>query len=463
MTKLTIPLAKQAAQDNQGKDISGHFKIDSRIATFKIFWKQQNSKDRQKSFADLVGLISRDIMEQGYTENPKQGNIVHHNETAFHVNHSTCHAIRQSAYQDLYFESIKRHGANGYKEAALSFSHEEYAIMRLAGIIHRAARTNEQGFPADKRYGERCSQVFEFVATQLGFNSELIQFVQNTMNTYQDSSQIQQQDQEQVSQDPKGIPSNFGLHARKKAILFERILMMGHSTDLVRCWGPKKESEVVDAISSRLKDLADFDSRDMTKIFLSIGEDYCRMTGNQLSLLHRENYNPALAVSSAKHAENTFNTLEAAKQRSLLKIHIARQIQALEQSLKKLNEQHQGLSQKSLEKFIKKLTNVVHHHSLHKPLTSIEAALMNETQSFINKVKGVKQEPSFLDKIFKVVLEFIHSVCVFFGITSKKLIHKTKDTTHGTTFNGSSEYLSKLNLFAKTLDPTSTVKAQKSG
>ena len=103
--------------------------------------------------------------------------------------------------------------------------------------------------------------------------------------------------------------------ARQKAILFERLIEIGHQTDLVRCWGSDQYRKVHTNITNRLNGLLPnkCDPEKFAENFLKMAADLCSATGAAVKMLKEKpcEQNIALTVKSANNVEDTRKNLHA--------------------------------------------------------------------------------------------------------------------------------------------------------
>lgn len=82
----------------------------------------------------------------------------------------------------------------------------------------------------------------------------------------------------------KNIPEGC---ARQKAILFERLIELGHQTDLVRCRTQDHFARVRDDLALRLDGMlsSDCDTKNIASKFLDMAGSLCRATGAPVYML----------------------------------------------------------------------------------------------------------------------------------------------------------------------------------
>lgn len=314
--KKAIQLSGGTEQDQMGNNLTNYFTYRTSINDHAQFWlKPLNVKTKDLNAA--MKIISEDLMEKDYSEvqsGGHSGNIHYQGKIAYHQNHGTAHGLRQREYQTQYLELVKEQGTEAFKLAAKSLTSEELEIMKLSAYMHRIGRTNERGFLSDPLYGPRSMQIFTQVALDLGFDSKLVKFVAGTMNKFRSARELLQQN----SGDPLADPDYSSFSdvpvgcAREKAILFERLIELGHQTDLVRCWGYGKYLDVHVNLAKRLDGMLtkSCDIKEMAGKFLDLAGILCQTTGAPVNMLQKSvGRNVQLIVKSANHVVHTKDTL----------------------------------------------------------------------------------------------------------------------------------------------------------
>ncbi|NDH08309.1 MAG: hypothetical protein EBY16_01595 [Gammaproteobacteria bacterium] len=312
-----IKLIEPVNRDALGRDITEYFSYRASIRDYQQFWLKKTDK-REDDLNRIMDIISKDLMEKDYSEEGKSGQYNLRNnegEIAYHPNHGTSHGLRQREYQIQYLELIKQQGSTEFQIAAQHLTEQELEIMKLSAFMHRLGRTNERGFFEDSLYGPRSQQIFTAIASDLGFEQSLIEFVAGTMSNFRSDDDLKKQNSHDCSADPvftafQDLPKGC---ARQKAILFERLIEMGHQTDLVRCWVQHQYGPVHAAISKRFDGILEdgCDPSQLTEKFLLMATELCKGSGAPIRLL-KEHITPrddAITISSACNLLDTKNRL----------------------------------------------------------------------------------------------------------------------------------------------------------
>jgi len=283
-----VVLSGAPAKDTAGFDLTGYFQYRTSLSDHKQYWLKPDDEARGR----VIEIISQDLMEQDYSEvlnkHRKNDNITHNGKIAHHPNHGTSHGLRQKEHQTQYLELIKQRGTPLYQEAASNLTAEELAIMKLAAYMYRLGRTNELPFYEDPLYRPRAAQIFRQVAKELEFNPDLIELIAGTMNVFRSIAELQEQDNGQGPMlQVKGIQDVPLASARQKAILFERLIEMGHLTEWVRCYYPRRLSTARGLIAFRLKGMLSSPSQadKIVGLFLQGAAQLNKITGDSVSML----------------------------------------------------------------------------------------------------------------------------------------------------------------------------------
>lgn len=323
-----IDLTGPEAKDSLGNDLSTYFRYRKQLSDHRQYWLKESIIQDSN---EVTRIISEDLMEQDYSENALEirsmydgGNITFGDKVAYHQNHGTAHGLRQREYQTQYLQLVRQCGADVYQQAASHLTIEEVELMRLAAYTHRLGRTNERGFKGDPLYGPRAAQIFTHLATSLGFNPLLITSIASTMNVFRSGDQIRDQDHgggpepaiQGFKDDPKGV-------ARHKGILFERLIEMGHITDLVRCQSPHEEESNKTKIMNRISGLLQpgMDAKWITDAFFDMASALCQATG--ANVIKKTSYKKGdlrLIVEAATQPLKTVSTLKIEAQKAMNEI-----------------------------------------------------------------------------------------------------------------------------------------------
>ncbi|STX36885.1 SidE phosphodiesterase domain-containing protein [Legionella feeleii] len=195
---------------------------------FKKFW--QHNANTNKS--GIWQCLANNYINRPYLDIPSviakySYNLQHDNYTVYHRNHDVTHAVRQRHYAQNYLEIIAKYGKDEFSTLAEAIINdaEVKTCLELAIFLCRSGRTNEQSGRDDPNNAKRSSELFTEVATRLGFDKGLIEFLAFSIATHKpDFAKYK----DLVSK----LPGN---DKEKLAKLLYRIIDLSHHTDLVRC------------------------------------------------------------------------------------------------------------------------------------------------------------------------------------------------------------------------------------
>lgn len=255
------------------------------LSNFKKFWKTG------RAFA-LFEALSQDIIETPYVDAP--GDFMQLHLIAYHTNHGTTHALRQTLLVRSYFEYLQYEGTQDIKEVINSLTSEEIAALELAAFLFRSGRTNEASWNVDSTYGKRSAAIFKDIAIKLKFKSELVDALCIAFDYHQAI--------------PLSKPFNNSTleQSQKKADLFRNLLKLSHESDLVRC--EVSQEKVMSPIKETLATLVPKAKIDMVcDAFLHYAAELNRKTGSPVTVTNYQQNNSeyrgdrAIAVKSANN------------------------------------------------------------------------------------------------------------------------------------------------------------------
>lgn len=197
--------------------------IPDNLSDYAYYWvKSPNPKG-------LYNLLGAQIINQPYADKaqytltvekgPHKGFKVHHH------NHDVSHAVRKVVGIRKVLSLIEQDGFKAYQRSSNQLDSQERACLELASFCQRAGRTNELGGMEDPSNAQRSRQIFEIIATQLGFSSRLIQSISHAMTNF-----------EQRQFDIHGFTGTRFQEKMNKARMVTSALTLNHCMDLVRIW-----------------------------------------------------------------------------------------------------------------------------------------------------------------------------------------------------------------------------------
>jgi hypothetical protein len=222
----------------------------------------------------LYEILAQDIIEQPYVDSPRDL-VIRYNKTAFHVNHGTGHAVRQVQLIRQYFDLIEEKASPTFAAIVQSVSDEEYACLELAAFLFRAGRTNELSWSEDQsRFGRRSAALFTQIASDLGYNPNLVKLVSGCF------------DYHTVVELTEALDASHSVtQTNLKAQLFKKLLKLTHETDLVRCneaYAPIHKT-LTDTFREVLAD--DAPHEELATTCLHYGMVLCERTGAPITLV----------------------------------------------------------------------------------------------------------------------------------------------------------------------------------
>ncbi|KTC99165.1 SidE phosphodiesterase domain-containing protein [Legionella erythra] len=274
----------------------------SDLSAFKFYWQDQNA-----DFPLLWQQLSRDLIENPYVDDP-QNYEVRYDHIAFHINHGTASGLRTMTLVHCFWELLKQSGCDEVQTLAKNFRSEEIHCLKLASFLLRSGRTNELSWDDDPRYSPRSAFIFTTIATELGYDPDLIKDISDCFDF----------DKELASTDASSAK-----HWHKKN-LYQLLLKLAHQCDLIRC-KPKLES-LSTKINALLTELIIPPSQadTLTEQFLLFAALLCKNTGSPVMpelLRHQLGMdffaNPTLAVSCANQVTATLKNLDTMQQKFL--------------------------------------------------------------------------------------------------------------------------------------------------
>lgn len=278
---------------------------------FKHFW-QGGQGDKSRIWQVLADnyinkpYLDVPVLFRGYFD------ITHDNFTVHHRNHDTTHAVRQRLYAQNYLELIQNYGNEEYAPIAAEINNNDElkACLELAIYLCRSGRTNEKSGKDDPSNAKRSAELFAVVATEMGFDPALIDFLKFAVGTHAPKLENHQ---DLVNKLP-------GEHKLALAHLLKGIIDLSHHTDLVRCKvGPPKEPvrEQIDEELGEFLDPTKINVKRATTNFLVHATQLCKMTGTRVkfetfSQQDKEN-NPKLKVQHARDVASSMEQLREVK------------------------------------------------------------------------------------------------------------------------------------------------------
>ena len=206
-----------------------HFLIYSHrnLEGFKEFWK-----DDSINFANLLKLLSEDLLELPYADEPWDY-LYRFDKRAFHVNHGSAHGLRQCLLVEVLINYIlSNHDNNSLLTRAVNNIHiEEIACLKLAMFLFRSGRTNELGWSSDPAYSPRSILIFTHIALELGFDKVLVNGISQGFD-FEAELDIKEAFLDQTIEE-----------SIYKARLFQKLFHMVHCLELMRCFTNQTDLE----------------------------------------------------------------------------------------------------------------------------------------------------------------------------------------------------------------------------
>tara|TARA_R110002110_G_scaffold415807_1_gene656407 strand:- start:15994 stop:16923 length:930 start_codon:yes stop_codon:yes gene_type:complete len=219
----------------------------------------------------------------------KVGKVNSKEFTVFHPNHDSTHATRQWIISQRLLTSISEMGSNRWRNIAKSFTREENACVRLAAFCLRIGRLNEDSVHLGSQHVLRSAQMFQILATQLGFGLSLLRNIAEAMSKGKPKFIAQER--------YNGFEGEEDEQKLDKAKLAREVLNMTHRMDLVRCWdskGTKKYKAIKEPIVKSLHYL--LEDAEMAEIlsvaYLRFACKLCECTGSKVKVLELDVHAP---------------------------------------------------------------------------------------------------------------------------------------------------------------------------
>ncbi len=274
------------------------FSIPTFQLSFKFFWTKESSV-----FAEVLQTIANTIINQAYKLTPEVFFEAKYNDETvqlYHPNHDTTHAIRQMIYGQRYLELTEIHGQKIWMDTLKECTPEEIACMLLAFYCLRIGRITEEGV---HQHTLRSAQLFELLATQLGFIDLLVANIKAAMH----DSKPTLADKHRYN----GFAGTSEVQFRK-ALLVHKLVEIVHRVDLVRCWDSKGELKfqvirdpLVKALTGLLGDEAL--AKRVAIEFMNYACRLCVETGNKVNLkelgFEHPKYDKGLKIQSTKRVD----------------------------------------------------------------------------------------------------------------------------------------------------------------
>ncbi|MDR3504277.1 MAG: SidE phosphodiesterase domain-containing protein [Legionella sp.] len=281
------------------------------LQDFKHFWQ-----DGEGDQSNIWQVLADNYINKPYLDVPAlfRGyiDITHDNFTVHHRNHDTTHAVRQRLYAQNYLDLIQNYGNEEYAPIAteINNNNELKACLELAIYLCRSGRTNEKSGKDDPSNAKRSAELFAVVATEMGFDPDLVNFLKFAIGTHAPKLENHQDLVEKLP----------GEHKLALAHLLKGVIDLSHHTDLVRCKvGPPKEPvrEQIDEELGEFLDPKKIDVERATTNFLVHATQLCKMTGTRVkfetfSQQDKEN-NAKLKVQHARDVSASMEQLRGVK------------------------------------------------------------------------------------------------------------------------------------------------------
>lgn len=281
------------------------------LRDYKHFWQ-----DGEGYKSHIWQVLADNYINKPYLDVPAlfRGyvDITHDNFTVYHRNHDTTHAVRQRIYAQKYLDLIQNYGNEEYAPLATEINNNDElkACLELAIYLCRSGRTNEKSGKDDPSNAKRSAELFAVVATEMGFEPGLVNFLRFAIGTHAPKLENHH---DLVDKLP-------GEHKLALAHLLKGVIDLSHHTDLVRCKvGPPKEPvrEQIDEELGEFLDPKKIDAKRATTNFLVHATQLSKMTGTRVkfeafSQQDKEN-NPKLKAQHARDVSTSMEQLRAVK------------------------------------------------------------------------------------------------------------------------------------------------------
>lgn len=243
-------------------------------------WSHYWEQDEQNSdvlFKAILQHLADKVVNQAYVDNPHMKQTIL-DKIVWRPNHDVGHSLRQMFYVRILMKTLEAHGTPGAKATTATLSAQEYNALLLAAFLFRSGRTNEESSKSGLTQNNRSADIFRQVALGLGFNEELISSIAWFIEHYAPVN---------VKDSIKDLPfdgfTGTTEEAKDKALLVNGMLLLGHNTDLVRCW-----SNVEDIHSNNRDNLSVFFELDKVNslegFILDFARTACIWTGTNFYL-----------------------------------------------------------------------------------------------------------------------------------------------------------------------------------
>lgn len=239
------------------------------LSLFINYWDKSTNQIQKQ---DLFQQLSQDIFENPYVDNPTDYEY-RNNAIAFHPNHGSLQAVRMSVLINIVISILKLSYSallhtSSFHNTVMEITKEEQSCLELAAFLFKSGRTNEQGWSDDSTYGPRSVIIFTQIALDLGFNAELVSMIAGSFDFDQT-----------------------GDSASLKQLLFQRVLAICHTCDLIRC--NAKYEYLHNKIENLLNGFLNIPTGNITDVLLSFASLLCKETGSPvlpISLQVNEHY-----------------------------------------------------------------------------------------------------------------------------------------------------------------------------
>lgn len=192
------------------------------------YWEQEKA---EQLFKAIVQQLATDVVNQPYVDNPHMKEEIW-GKTVWRPNHDVAHSLRPMTYTRALLHTVKVHGSSSAQTAANSLTTQEYQAVLLASFLFRSGRTNEDSSSAGTTQNLRSAAIYREVALSLGFDEALVNSIAWCMEHYSPANARETAERIPFS----GFTGATSEEQHSKAMLVNGLLLLGHNTDLVRCW-----------------------------------------------------------------------------------------------------------------------------------------------------------------------------------------------------------------------------------
>ncbi len=276
---IMLVFSKNVLPSRMGESISFDF------PEFGIAYQRYWEKDDISIEYNILQDISDTIINIPYkldASDFKVGKVKGKEFTVYHPNHDSTHAIRQWVTAQSLLTSIDALGSGRWKGVVANLTLQEKACIRLVAFCLRIGRLNEDSVHVGSQHILRSAEMFEIIASQLGFEDTLVQNISAAMS----------QGKPKLIEEARynGFSGDDNEQKLDKAKLAREVLNMVHRMDLVRCWNSKRlakyqaiKKPIVKSLNYLLEDAEMAET--LSVAYLRFACTLCEETGNKVKVV----------------------------------------------------------------------------------------------------------------------------------------------------------------------------------